>query len=69
MELKSFALAIHHVWLHEKKNMLWFWRMRYKQGENEASNTDIQRALEDFFLYDMIFEIVLGSEGNGGLLV
>ena len=40
-----------------------------KQGENEASNTDIQRALEDCFLYDMIFEIVLGSEGNGGLLV
>ena len=40
-----------------------------KQGENEASNTDIQRALEEFAPYDMIFEIVLGSEGNGGLLV
>ena len=38
-----------------------------KTKRNEASNTDIQRALEEFVLYDMIFEIVLGSDG--GLLV
>ena len=34
-----------------------------KTKRNEASNTDIQRALEEFVLYDLIFE------GNGGLLV